>query len=68
MSYGDNPIASAELDWLGRTKAVTALKNALLDPNLDTPFTVGVFGAWGSGKTSVLILRRGYSVGGPARS
>ena len=65
MSYGDNPIASIDLDLLGRNKAVKALKSALLAPNLDTPFTVGVFGAWGSGKASVLNLRRAIASVGP---
>ncbi len=36
MSYGDNAIDSVDRDWLGRTRAIAALKDALLGAEFDT--------------------------------
>jgi predicted KAP-like P-loop ATPase len=56
MSYGDNPIHVLNMDKLNRAVAVQALKTLLQDPALDTPLALGVYGEWGSGKTSVMQM------------
>jgi KAP family P-loop domain len=43
-------------DRLEFTRYVGPLIDVLADPNTQTPFTVGIFGTWGSGKTSLLQL------------
>lgn len=56
--YGDLP---ATTDELGFTPSATALAAIVQDADLaDTPLTVGVYGPWGSGKTSMMgmILSR----------
>jgi len=50
---------------------VEALADILLDPNTHTPLVLGVFGTWGSGKTSLVKLLRTKAPSGaspPARS
>ena len=59
MSYGDSPIGEPRLDWLGRAKAVEVLRTVLTAGQLDTPLVVGVYGGWGTGKTSVMQLLKG---------
>ena len=56
MSYADNAIEKLEDEWLRRKSSVEALLGVLADPELETPLAVGVYGAWGSGKTSVMKL------------
>ena len=57
MSYSDNPIKKINEDRLGRTAAVDALQGVLAGLRLeDTPLAVGIYGEWGSGKTSVMNL------------
>jgi hypothetical protein len=52
------PHAQADLeamvDHLGRTPLVDLLVGMLDDPAQGTPFTFGLFGGWGEGKSSVL--------------
>ena len=43
-------------DRLGFTPYVDALVDLILDPLTDTPLTVGIFGPWGSGKTSLMRM------------
>jgi predicted KAP-like P-loop ATPase len=50
--WDDNP---AEVDLLGFSTVVTPIMAALTAPGLD-PLTVGVYGPWGSGKSTVLDL------------
>jgi len=46
----------ADEDCLDRQTLVTALSDMLSAPNIETPLTLGVFGDWGSGKTSLMKL------------
>jgi hypothetical protein len=50
-SQADEP---ADQDRLGRRGLVEILAAMLDDPHQETPFTLALFGAWGSGKSSVL--------------
>ena len=43
----------------GRVELVNALAGFVCDSHLDTPMTVGIYGKWGRGKTSVIRLLRG---------
>ncbi len=56
MSHADHPRAftRAEDDWLDRRPAVAALRRLLNGVELETPLVVGIYGGWGSGKTSVM--------------
>ena len=45
------------VDLLGVRHLVTAVRETVLDPRL-LPVTVGVFGGWGSGKSSLLAMVR----------
>lgn len=52
----DNPISAADQDELGRTTFVKRLLGPLLEWPGSEGLVVGLFGAWGEGKTSVLNL------------
>jgi predicted KAP-like P-loop ATPase len=52
----DNPIGIHSNDHLGFDRYLDPLVSLLANPKTETPFTVGVFGTWGSGKTSLLKL------------
>jgi len=52
----DNPIRDELNDHLDFKRYLDPLVSLLANPNTQTPFTVGVFGTWGSGKTSLLQL------------
>ncbi len=43
----------------GRVELVNALAGFVCDCHLGTPMTVGIYGKWGRGKTSVMRLLRG---------
>lgn len=43
-------------DLLGYYNAAEALANIIINPNTDTPLTIGIFGEWGSGKTSLMKM------------
>ncbi|HJS93800.1 MAG TPA: P-loop NTPase fold protein, partial [Solirubrobacteraceae bacterium] len=44
----------AKKDQLGREKLINVLLSMLTDPDQGTPFTFGLFGRWGEGKSSVI--------------
>ena len=59
MSHSDNALTYLAEDALDRRHAVIALHDLLRDPQRTTPLVVGVYGGWGTGKTSVMrMLRR----------
>lgn len=56
MIYADKPIASSVEDKLGRKNFANQLANTLVNLNSDDTFTVGLFGKWGCGKTSLVNM------------
>ena len=52
----DNPIRDEPKDHLDFKRYLDPLVSLLTNPSTETPFTVGIFGTWGSGKTSLLKL------------
>lgn len=56
MYYSDKPIQRAEDDELGVAGFSKQLANSLYGMSLCDPFVVGLYGAWGTGKTSILNL------------
>jgi hypothetical protein len=49
----DSPI---DQDLLGYEPYAHAMAQLISSPNLETPFTVGIFGPWGTGKTTFMYL------------
>ena len=45
-----------EEDQLGFDKYIETISNMILDKDFKTPFCIGIFGKWGSGKTSFMHL------------
>lgn len=41
-------------DVLGTTVYVEAIRKIVEDPENTTPYTIGLFGSWGAGKTSII--------------
>ena len=57
IGYSDTPIQQIGDDKLGFRPSVIALQGILTETKIkDTPFIVGIYGAWGSGKTSMMRL------------
>ena len=56
MISPDLPITKSSEDKLNREAFAKSLANVILQSNFPTSFTVGLYGAWGSGKTSLLNM------------
>lgn len=57
MKYStDRPIKSAEQDLLGRSTFANLLGKAIYDYNGEDGLVIGLFGKWGTGKTSVINM------------
>jgi len=50
------PDIPSEDDALGFNKYVETLGGMIRDPDFQTPFCIGIYGKWGSGKTSFMQL------------
>ena len=55
---GDNPIQDPEDDVLGRTAVAESFVDHVLELDVSEGAVVGVFGPWGSGKTSFINLAK----------
>ena len=60
MFRGDQPIISPADDALGRDSFARSLAQAILDYDSKDNLVIGLFGAWGSGKTSVINMVISY--------
>ena len=49
----DNPITKINDDCLNR-KPFVNIVTGLIKENIETPYTIGIYGEWGSGKTSIM--------------
>jgi hypothetical protein len=56
MMQDDQPIRRSTEDLLGRSDFADNLAQAVLGFNRMSSFTIGLYGVWGSGKTSVLNM------------
>ena len=56
MASPDLPITMSSEDKLNREMFAKSLANVLLQSSFPTSFTVGLYGAWGNGKTSLLNM------------
>ena len=54
-TFSDHP---ATEDALDRERLVTALHGLMMAPRLQTPLVVGLYGGWGTGKTTVMQMLR----------
>ncbi|MFC7477965.1 P-loop NTPase fold protein [Dankookia sp. GCM10030260] len=68
MALSDGPLDFGDdgRDLLQRLPTVHALQRLLASPALETPLVVGVYGGWGTGKTSVMRTLR-EALAGPER-
>lgn len=55
-SRGDQPTSKVEEDLLGRDHTVKALAEMIADEKQGTPFTIGLLGNWGAGKSTVMKM------------
>ena len=56
MFYSDKPISASTDDQLNRSGFAKLLAQALLNLESQDTFTVGLFGKWGCGKTSIVNM------------
>ena len=56
MYYSDKPVNSGEEDLLGRRSFAKLLAQSLINLRTSDTFSIGLFGKWGSGKTSVVNM------------
>ena len=54
--YSDNPISDSSEDQLNRADFAKELAKAIVDYTNPATLCIGVYGPWGSGKTSVLNM------------
>lgn len=54
--YADKPVKDCSADLLDRASFAKLLSNTLLNLNGDDTFTIGLFGKWGNGKTSIVNM------------
>jgi hypothetical protein len=52
----DVPALDIEQDKLDFKDYAYTLRDIILNPNTETPLTIGIFGSWGSGKTSLMRM------------
>lgn len=64
MLYSDIPIDKSSDDLLNRTSFAKSLAKAMVKHSSSEAFTIGLYGSWGSGKTSVInmVLEELYSL------
>ena len=56
MYHSDKPIEKLEEDVLGRASFAQQLAESILSIDLKDSFAIGIYGKWGTGKTSVLNM------------
>lgn len=56
MYYSDKPITNNNEDLLDRKNFANLLANTLVKLKNEDTFTIGVFGKWGTGKTSIVNM------------
>lgn len=56
MFYSDRPILNSEDDLLSRSSFAKKLAHTLMRFKTEDTFTLGLFGKWGSGKTSLINM------------
>ena len=54
--YSDSPIESKNEDCFGRIKTAKAIFETIKSFSIEKSYTIGVYGSWGAGKTSVVNL------------
>lgn len=64
MVYSDNPLRPEDADTLDRDRMAKALAAVLGAETTETPLVVGIFGGWGTGKTSLMRRVEDRLVGG----
>ena len=57
-SWSDHALSNIDDDRLDRRRLVGSLADLLSGAGLETPLVVGIYGDWGSGKTSVMDMLR----------
>ena len=55
-AQADEPASKLDNDLLGRKNLVEALAELIADKNQGTPFTIGLLGRWGAGKSTVMKM------------
>lgn len=65
MVYTDNALRAEDRDTLDRDRVANALAHVLCAEGTETPLVVGIFGGWGTGKTSLMKrLQQRVTAGG----
>lgn len=54
--FNFNPDVKSDADMLGFDQYIQTLSGMIKDPDFKTPFCIGVYGTWGSGKTTFMRL------------